>query len=239
MGSYSYITNTYDDSSTSDPTFGWATQQQVAITSSTSSTTTFNYSGLGPSPASGNGSVIVTDPNGNQTLYGYSGSALVSKTTGYNSNSAATSLYERDPTTFMDTETIDPNGHVSQYGVDQYGRMTTYQDGSGNVISYTYNGFTLSGGGINPGAMEPFEVDNASGTSSVDNTYNNDGTLSVQAIHPDYPVDNPANDVTTDYYYASSGNGELIGIQDPLGRGKLYGYDSAGDVTQSWVVPSY
>ena len=239
VGSYSYITNTYDDSSTSDPTFGWATQQQVAITSSTSSTTTFNYSGLGPSPASGNGSVIVTDPNGNQTLYGYSGSALVSKTTGYNSNSAATSLYERDPTTFMDTETIDPNGHVSQYGVDQYGRMTTYQDGSGNVISYTYNGFTLSGGGINPGAMEPFEVDNASGTSSVDNTYNNDGTLSVQAIHPDYPVDNPANDVTTDYYYASSGNGELIGIQDPLGRGKLYGYDSAGDVTQSWVVPSY
>jgi RHS repeat-associated protein len=237
---YVSTTNTYDDSSTSDPKFGWVTSQTESITSSTSATTSFNYTGLALSSCGAySGSVIVTDPNGNESLYGYSCGALDSKTTGYGSSESATTLYQRDPSTLMLTEVVDPNGNTSQFSVDGNGRITGFEDAIGNPISYSYGNFTLSGGAANPAALDPTLTVNASGTSSVNNAYNNDGTLHTQVVHPDYPTDNPANALTTTYFYSTSGNGQLTGIEDPLGRGILYFYDPAGDVTQHWLVPSY
>jgi hypothetical protein len=196
------------------------TQQVQQVTATSTATTLFNYGGLGLNPSAGNGTVVVTDPNGNQTMDIFSGVALIGKVTGYGSNTPASWTYQRDPATLMSNQTIDPNGNIVQYADDSYGRVTAFQDAVGNQLNTSYNAFTLSGGAINPAALLPAQVVNASGTASVNNTYNNDGTLSVKVVHPDYPTNSSGAARTTNNFYAS--NGERTGVQDPLGRGQLY-----------------
>jgi RHS repeat-associated protein len=225
------VTNTYDDASTSDPTLGWVTKQ----TDGMSLATTFNDTAL--NPATGTGAVLVTDPYKRSTLYSFAGFELVAKTTGYGTSVSATTVFNRDPATGMLTELIDPDGHVSQFSIDATGRITGFEDAIGNSVSVTYpSTSTLGSGAINPAFLQPLTVLNASGTTQVINTYNNDGSLNTVTVNPSYPSPPGASaKVTTDTVCQSSCTGfvpgELESVDDPNSQTTTYGYDTSGDVT--------
>lgn len=254
-----YVTtaNAYDDASTSDTTFGWVTKQVDAM----GLTTSFNYQAYDPTAGTGcpppgtactppgTGAVMMTDPYGNNTLYSYTGFALVGVTKGYGSTTPSTTLYSRDSTydTGLVTQSIDANGHVGEYSVDSYGRITGFLDPTGAVLSYTYpSSITLSSGAINPAFYLPLTAVNAAGNADVINTYYPDGHLDTVTVNPSYPnAPSSTTDHVTTYSYCESstcsayGNsyvqGELESYQDPNLAGtstqyEIYSYDSSGDL---------
>jgi RHS repeat-associated protein len=227
------VTNTYDDSS-SDATFGWVTKQVNAV----SDTWAFNYGGL--DTTTDTGAVFDTDPNGNVRLDQYANGVLVSTTTGYGSTAAATTYYDRDPATLLVTEVVDPNGHTTGFTYDGEGRVTAVTDGMGDTAVITDgNSITGAGGVIDPAFYEPTQVVDGLGDTAVVNTWNTtDGQLTSSELNPDY-VSGTLPTETTNYFYSSSGDGELTSVQDPQGRGILYGYDSAGDRTSVIDVPNW
>lgn len=249
---YATTTNTYDDASSSDPTFGWVTKQVDGMGLSTS----FNYGAY--DPTTGTGPVVMTDPYGNETLYSYAGFGLAGVTQGYGSPSPSTTLYTRDSSsgaggtggTGLVTQTIDPNGHVSEYSVDSYGRVTGFQDPMGNTLAYTYSSsITLSNGAINPSFYLPLDVVNAASSEEIINTYYPDGNLDTVTANPSYPsAPSASTDQVTTYSYCESSTcsvgsnsyvkGELESIQDPNNsltstQFVTYTYDSYGDETSS------
>jgi RHS repeat-associated protein len=228
------VTNTYDDASASDAAFGRVTKQVNAV----SDTWTFNYGGL--DTTTGSGAVAVTDPNGNEALDTYAAGVLVGMTTGYGTAQASTTQFDRDPGTLLVTQAVDPNGNVSAYARDAEGRLTAYEDGRGNVVSFTYANPVQSSGAVDPAFLEPTLTQDASGQTCVTNTWNTtNGALTQSVLEPNGCVSGTLPFQTTNYFYASSGDGELTSVQDPQGRGVLYGYDAGGDLTSVIEVPNW
>ena len=108
-------------------------------TDSAGNTTTYNYAGLDPS--SGNGYTIETDPDGNETNYGFEGGILVSREAGYGGSSPSLTTYEPDSTTLLNDAVVDPNGNTTSYGYDSNGNVNSMTNPLGNTWTYTYNSF--------------------------------------------------------------------------------------------------
>ena len=126
------LTNTYDDTSSSDTYFGYTLTQTDAL----SREWKFAYTGIDPSTMTG--SVMTTDPIGNETLLAYANSALVSETKGYGTATSSTKIWNRDTATSRSTDYMDPSGKISTIGVDAFGRITSFTDPAGNETLTTY-----------------------------------------------------------------------------------------------------
>ncbi len=101
--------------------------------------TSFDYSGIDPMSLSG--TVVVTDPDGNETGYSYNAGTLVQKVTGYGTASAAATTYSLDPSTLLDDNVTDANNHTTGYTYDTDGNVITKTNPLGKVWTYAYNTF--------------------------------------------------------------------------------------------------
>jgi RHS repeat-associated protein len=98
--------------------------------------TQWAYSGSALSATGG--STMVTDPDGNETLYNYLDGELTSTTTGYGTAAAATWSYFRDPATLLPTAVVDPDGDVTTMTYLD-GDLTSVTNPLGNTSNYLNN----------------------------------------------------------------------------------------------------
>jgi RHS repeat-associated protein len=101
--------------------------------------TTIDYSNLNPD--SGNGYVVATDPDGNQTKTTYNAGVVVGSESGYGLSSSSTTGLVPDPSTLLDTSIVDPNGHSSEFSYDASGNATSSTDQLSQTSSSSYNSF--------------------------------------------------------------------------------------------------
>ena len=102
-------------------------------------TTSFNYTSMNTS--TGNGSVVVTDPDGNETQDLYSAGELVQTTIGYGTSAAATFYFGYDPATLMREFVLDPDGDITNESYDSQGNLLSKTNGLGNTWTYSFNSF--------------------------------------------------------------------------------------------------
>ena len=101
--------------------------------------TSFDYSGYTFSTLTG--TVVVTDPDGNETAFVYTQGALISKSTGYGTSSVSTTTYSVDPSTLLDDIVTDGNGHATTSTYDADGNVLVKLDGLYQMSSFSYNSF--------------------------------------------------------------------------------------------------
>ncbi len=201
-----------------------------SVTDPKGSTTTWSYSLNG----SGTGTVLVTDPFGDETQYGVTQYDLTTETDGYGSSAPSTTETSPDPATGEVFIVRQPTGGltISYYdlngdktaSIDQRGELTTTQFNSldeplvetaptGEVTTDTYNG-----DGDLTSSAQPIP----SGGTATTNYYYTD------SAHPDKPssVTDP-NSHTTSYTYAASGL--QASVTDPAGDETTYTYNSLGE----------
>jgi YD repeat-containing protein len=107
--------------------------------------TTFDYSVPGQTK--------ITNPKGNITLEEYQNNALVRRTVGYGTASAASRSYSYDPNMLGITTIIDADFHTWQQTWDSTGNLLTSTDPLGRQVVSTYNAFnevltTKDGNGV-------------------------------------------------------------------------------------------
>ena len=122
------FTNTYNSS-------GQVTSQ----TDQMGRTTSFNYSGMTASTLTG--TVIVTDPDANETAYAYDQGALAEKTTGYGTSQAASTFYSPNPSSLLDDFIIDPDLRITAYSYDSAGNLLAKTNPFELTTTYSYNSF--------------------------------------------------------------------------------------------------
>ena len=147
------VTNHYDSSSRVDCQWD-----------QNSNETTFSYTGT-PGTAVG-GTTTITDPVGNVTVDGYEYGVRVLQTRGSGS-SAATTLWQYDPSTLAFTAMVNPNGGVTTYSVDSSGNILSSLDPLGRTTTNTYNSFN-----------EALTSEDGNGVTTT-NTYDSRGTRST------------------------------------------------------------
>ncbi len=137
------LTTTYPNGQSGGPDAGTAlvnaydsSGRAISQTDPLGRSTTYNYANLS-SP--GNGSVVVSDPNGNETQDVYLLGELTQQTTAYNTAAAATSYYNTDPDTLESDLDLDPNGAFTSSTYDASADQLTSTDGLGNTSSYAYD----------------------------------------------------------------------------------------------------
>ncbi len=101
--------------------------------------TTTDYSGMDIS--TGTGDTIVTDPDGNQTDYGYTAGTLTSKTEAYGTADPSTWTYNPDPNTYLNLSVTDPNNNTTSYTYDADGNTTSVTDPLGRKSTSSFNSF--------------------------------------------------------------------------------------------------
>ena len=89
----------------------------------------------------GTGDTIVTDPDGNQTDYGYTVGTLTSKTEAYGTADPSTWTYNPDPNTYLDLSVTDPNNDTTSYSYDADGNTTSVTDPLGRESTSSFNSF--------------------------------------------------------------------------------------------------
>jgi RHS repeat-associated protein len=229
---YTTITNTYDDASSTDPDFGMVTSQLNALSFSPY---TFSYAGLDATTRTG--AVIMTDPMGYKTLYQYAYGVLTGEITGFGTISAASWAYYRDSSTDEVTEIIDPDGNSYRYSYDAEGSLTAVEDGTSDSDAISYSNPASVGSSIDPAYLEPTEVVDKLGQTAVISTWNTgNGELESTELDPDYGGGTLPTE-TTAYFYNSEG--ELSGVDYPLGGGVVYTFNSDDDVSKVTDVPNY
>ena len=99
-------------------------------------TTSIDYSGMDLSD--GDGSTLVTDPDGYQTSFTYVTGVLESKSVGPYDPVQSVTVFDPSTTTLLDTSVIDPEGGTTSYTYDTDGNVltTTMPDGSTATDSY-------------------------------------------------------------------------------------------------------
>jgi YD repeat-containing protein len=101
--------------------------------------TTFDYTNF--DLTTGDGYVIATDPDGNQTKYEYSGAVLKAKVDGYGTGSAATWTHTSDPASLLDVGITDGLGNSTSATYDAAGNTASTTDALGKTSTETYNAF--------------------------------------------------------------------------------------------------
>jgi RHS repeat-associated protein len=123
-----FLINTYNSS-------GQVTSQSDPMGRGTS----YDYGGINPSILTG--TVVVTDPDGNETGYTYNEGALVQKATGYATSSAASTTFSVDASTLLDDSVTDADNHATNYTYDGNGNVLTRTNALSKTWSYSYNSF--------------------------------------------------------------------------------------------------
>jgi RHS repeat-associated protein len=99
---------------------------------------------------------VVTDPDGNETLYSFdTNGELVSMTKAYGTTAAATWTYIYDPTTLGQASVTDPNGNATSETYDADGNVVSKTNGLGRTWTYTYNSFDEQTCAASPQAPSP------------------------------------------------------------------------------------
>ena len=101
--------------------------------------TSFDFSGM--EPATLTGTVVVTDPDSNETAYTYNEGTLVQKVTGYGTSSAASTTYSVDASTLLDDSITNGDNQTTSYTYDADGNVVTKTNPLGKVWTYSYNSF--------------------------------------------------------------------------------------------------
>jgi RHS repeat-associated protein len=101
--------------------------------------TSFTYDGMDSSTLTG--TVVETDADSNERQYAFNEGTLTGVTTGYGTDSAATTAYDLDPTTLLNDSVTDAVGNVSSYTYDGDGDVLTTTNALDNTASYAYNLF--------------------------------------------------------------------------------------------------
>jgi RHS repeat-associated protein len=197
------LTNTYDGS-------GQVTKQVDPM----GRVTTFAYA----APQADETTTLVTDPNGDQTLYTYEYGLLVDQTAGYGTPDVGTTTYVHDPVTLGVTTEVDPDGGVTTSSYDDSGNLLSITDPARDTTSYTYNDLN-----------EVLTSTDAKGVTTT-NTYDSDGNL----LTTSEPLLNAGGTTqattTTSYTYGNPDNPGLpTKVHDPDGDITTYSYDTYGD----------
>ena len=99
---------------------------------------------------------VVTDPDGNETLYSFdTNGELVSMTKAYGTTAAATWTYTYDPTTLAQASVTDPNDSTTTETYDADGNVVSKTNGLGSTWTYTYNSFDEQTCAASPQAPSP------------------------------------------------------------------------------------
>jgi RHS repeat-associated protein len=195
-----------------------------------------------------NGTVTITDPNGNATRELYQNGFKTTVTTGYNNPAqAATWTYAYDPNTLLPTTLVDPNINTTTKSYDAQGNVLKTTDPLNRTTTSTYNnlnepvtvtdptGYTTTSGydPCTPATATCSVHGNLTSTSRpcVD-TGTSCGTQVVTYHHDDpyFPVDvtsitDPDGKTWTKGY---DGDGNLTSATDPMGNTTTYSYDRLG-----------
>jgi RHS repeat-associated protein len=211
------VTNVYD-------TQGRVTSQ----TNQLDETTTFVYNT--------DGSVLVTDPEGHQSLDIYQNHLRVAVVNGYGTPQATITHFAYDPRTASLVASYteapdDGNDHSTFATYDDDGNMLTSTDGVGRTSSYTYDsmGNVLTATTPNPSDVGPDNV-------TTTNTYDTYGNL-LTTMSPLYTSETVFTNQTVTYARNESGKPDLVStITDPLNKVTTMSYDSIGQL-QSTTSP--
>lgn len=183
--------------------------------------TTLSYS----TPAPNVSTTLVTDPNGDETLYTYDYGLLVQKTAAYGTDLAATTNYTYDPSTLGMTSETDPNGNTTTYTYDDNGNVLTETDPLGDETTNTYNDLN-----------ELLTSEDPDGNWTT-NTYDSDGNLCWTKITTseieDPTCDSPPSGATVYTYGDDDYPGLPTAVEDPDGNTTTMTYDSYGDLASS------
>jgi RHS repeat-associated protein len=188
-------------------------------------TTSFNYSAMNESTATG--TALVTDGTGSVTSYVYNEGYLEFETEAYGTPAAATESFAYDPNTLLPTGTISFDSEVTTKTYDADGDVLTSTDGNGKETTYTYNGFG-----------EMLTDTPPLGAETV-NTYDSHGNLQTSTVEGEQVSGNLAPNLLTTYAYNDPVHpAEPTSVTDPDGHVVSYTYDTAGDVASEVVSPS-
>ncbi len=176
--------------------------------------TTFSYS----VPGADGTTTLVTDPNGNETLYTFEYGVMVEMTAAYDTPLAATTLYIHDPTTLGVISETDPDGNNTTSAYDDNGNVLTTTTSLGEETVNTYNSFN-----------ELLTATNPSGVETTD-TYDADGNLLTKSTPLLNSSGGTVATATTAYTYGDATNPGLpTKVEDPNGNTATYTYDTHGD----------
>ncbi|MGB8196627.1 MAG: DUF6531 domain-containing protein, partial [Acidimicrobiales bacterium] len=176
------LTNTYNDS-------GQVTSQADPM----GRVTSFDFTNM--DGATLDGSVIETDPDGNETEFLFDEGLLVRKTTGYDTDDPRATTYVIDPAVLLDDSVVDAYDDATSYSYDADGNVLTRSNARGNTWSYSYNDFNEP-----TCAAEPMSTEQCSSLSPPSAV-----TAGTSTITP--PDSAPPRFVT---YYAYDTDGNLI-----------------------------
>jgi len=115
--------------------------------------TSYDYSAMDPSTLTG--TVVVTDPDDNETAYTFNEGTLVQKVTGYGTASAASTTYSVDPSSLLDDSVTNANDETTTYTYDGDGNVLTKTNALGKTWSYSYNSFDEQTCAAEPLASSP------------------------------------------------------------------------------------
>ncbi|MGI8809508.1 MAG: RHS repeat-associated core domain-containing protein [Acidimicrobiales bacterium] len=174
------------------------------------------------------GSVLVTDPKGNKTVFRYEHGLLSSETRGYGTAEAATWLHDNDVDTAGCSAVTDPNGHTTKATYDDNGNRTSTTDALDHQTTSVYNDFNQVKSVTDPmGVTTTFTYDESWGPEA--------GNLTKVST----PLKNAAGVTVatrrTEYRYLEDNNthaGEVTSMGDPNGNEWTYRYDNWGNLRE-------
>jgi RHS repeat-associated protein len=179
-------------------------------------TTSFSYA----TPNTNESTTLVTDPNGDETLYTFEYGVMVEMTAAYNSPLAATTTYTHDPVSLGVTSETDPDGNTTTTTYDSNGNVLTNTTPLGEETVNTYNGLN-----------EVLTTTNPSGVTTT-NTYDADGNLLTTSTPLLNGTGGTIATATTTYSYGDPSNPGLpTTMISPNRNTTIYTYDSYGDKT--------
>ena len=207
-------TNVYDSSS-----------RVISQTDPLGRETTFDYSTVP-------GSVIVTDPKGNEVLDTYWAGLLHACTVGYGTSSAATTQYSYDPDTLGIAETTDHNGHLWTATFDSAGNKLTSTDPLNRTTTYTYNGYNEVTSITEPKTFGGVHASTTFGYDESGHASAGAGNLTSKSS----PLINgsgstTATQVTYFNHSSSTHPGDVTSVVDPDSNTTTFAYDSYGNLT--------
>ena len=196
--------------------------------------TQFNYTSMAGPGGNGDGTVVVTDPDGFETAYQFNANVLVDKTVGYGGSSPSTTSYTINSSTQLTEGIIDGDGNGTSYTYDPYGNVTTVTDPLGNVSSASFNSFDepvcsahpeqpSPCSSLSPPAAIPAGTTTITPPSSAPplgvtyREYDSDGNLIWTSTGVYAPNGATLNATRTSYFLYAGEHVTLSGVQDSCG----------------------
>ena len=175
---------------------------------------------------------VITDPKGNETAYSYMEGVPVSVTKGFGTAGASTWSYIYDPVTGGIAFTMDPDGHATATGDDQYGDVVSVTDVLGRTTTTSYDPLG-----------DPLTVTDGNGVTTT-NVYDYLGNLQSSSTPLLDATGSPVLDgstpvVSTTAFHHNDGHPEDITSKtDADGNTWAYTYDGPTGYLTSVTAPS-